>query len=243
MKQKPGKLVPAAARASGVGVTAYTTEETLLSDEAVATFERLIGGREALVDVLAVADDAPEVARVVDLLLDARYDTYSLRRLCTITGLTVADFFAAYRKATIVRAHIQMAPIIAAKIVGVVDDLMTRAQPHYLTCASCRGTGSQPFQRPISRRIHGRHCVSVRRGGGKPGVGVPSGGMSGHEYAIAAYVIAAYRDVIGGRVPAEIDCGVAAGHSAESAGRAWPDHIRCRITGAAAGTGIGNAIA
>lgn len=141
-RQHASKLIPAAARPNGQGITTLTAEEADLSASAVMEFEKALGGRDALIDVLAVADDAPEVARVIDLLLDARYDGFSLRRLCTMTGLTIADFFAAYKKAAIVRAHIQAAPIIAAKLVGVVDDLMTRAQPHYLTCPVCRGTGS-----------------------------------------------------------------------------------------------------
>jgi len=141
-KPRVGGLVPAVASARSGSGTTLTPQEADLSSSAVATFERVLGGRDKLIDVLAVADDAPEVAKVIDLLLDARYDGFSLRRLCAMTGLTITDFFLAYKKAAIVRAHIQAAPIIAAKLVGVVDDLMTRAQPHYLTCAVCRGTST-----------------------------------------------------------------------------------------------------
>lgn len=142
MKKSRRAMIPAAARPDGSGITTLTLEEADLSAGAVMEFERALGGRDALIDVLAVADGAPEVAKVINLLLDTRYESFSLRRICLMTGLTVADFFAAYKKASIVRAHIQTAPIIAAKLVGVVEDLMTRAQPHYLTCMVCRGTGS-----------------------------------------------------------------------------------------------------
>jgi hypothetical protein len=135
-------MVPAAAHASRTGDSPLTAEESHLSDAALVRFERVFGRREAFAEILAVADGEPEVTRVIDLLLDVRYDSFSLRRLCAMTGFTVADFFAAYKKASIVRGHLQAAPIIASKIVGVVDDLMTRAQPHYLTCPSCRGTST-----------------------------------------------------------------------------------------------------
>ena len=156
MKKRPGTLVPAAARPSGTGASKLTPEELDLSTTAVLAFEAALGGRAALIDALAVAQDAPDVARVVDLLLDPRYDRCSLRRLCTMAGLTIADFFLAYKKATLVRAHIEAAPIIARKLVGIVDDLMTRAQPHYVPCSTCRGTGTvvpeptrdQPNPRP-----------------------------------------------------------------------------------------------
>jgi len=168
-KKRTGMMIPAAARPDGRGITPLTDEEVDLSANAVMAFETALGGRDALIDVLAVADDAPEVARILNLLLDPRYQAMSLRRLCTMTGLSVADFFAAYKTAAVVRAHIQAAPIIAAKLLGVVDDLMTRAQPHYLICPVCRGTGSivpepttakpNPIPEPCTSCVEGRQLV------------------------------------------------------------------------------------
>lgn len=137
-KRRTTALVPASARSA----QPLTSTERTLADEGVTTFEEILGGREKLTQVLAVATDEPEVALVTDLLLDPRYQHHSLRQLCAMTGLTVADLLTAYRKAVIVQAHVQAAPIIAGKLIGVVEDLMTRAQPHYLPCATCHGSGS-----------------------------------------------------------------------------------------------------
>lgn len=148
-------LAPAAARGASPVIS---LEEADLSQQAVAVFERVLGGRDQFAAVLAVADDSPEVAKVNDFLLDPRYQSLGLRKICAMAGLTVADLFAAYRKAVIVQAHLEAAPIIAKKLVGVVDDLMTRAQPHYLPCDTCRGTGrvvppptkDQPAPEPVA---------------------------------------------------------------------------------------------
>lgn len=164
-KRRSQALVPAAARSA----QPLTAVEASLADEGVSVFESVLGGREALMQVLAVASDEPEVALVTDLLLDPRYQSYSLRQLAKMVGLTTADLLTAYRKATIVQAHVQAAPIIARKLIGVVEDLMTRAQPHYLPCTICRGTGTivpeptdkipNPQPRPCTACIDGQVYV------------------------------------------------------------------------------------
>jgi hypothetical protein len=140
-RRAPAGLIPAAAQQRDVQLT-LSDDEQALSNDAIATFEAVLGGRDALAEALAVAESAPEVDKVSALLLDARYDTYSLRRICAMAGLTIADLFAAYKKATLIRAHLQLAPIIASRLVGIVQDLFTRAQPHYLPCGTCRGAKS-----------------------------------------------------------------------------------------------------
>ena len=140
-RPKSQALVPAAAQPPGVS-TQLSDEELELSGEAIDTFVKALGGRDKLADALAVADSAPEVERIAVLLMDPRYDSYSVRRLCTVANITVMDLFAAYRSAALARAHIEAMPVIAEKLVGVIQDVMTRAQPHYVICTACRGTGS-----------------------------------------------------------------------------------------------------
>lgn len=131
-------LVPAAARVADV----FTEEEQQLSDDAVETFATLVGGRTGLVESLAIGTGAPEIDKLVNLLLDPRYKRYSVRRLCGVVGLTVTDLFTAYRKAALMRAHIQATHTIAAKIPPVVEDVMTRAVPQPIVCDVCKGLGS-----------------------------------------------------------------------------------------------------
>ena len=136
-------LVPAAARVTPDGtVHALTAEELDANLSAIETFATAVGGRQSLLDTLAVADTAPECEKVVNLLLDPRYASWSLKRLCGIAGITVADLFAAYKKAMIVKAHIEATAIIARKLPPVVADVMTRAAPVDLPCEDCDGKGT-----------------------------------------------------------------------------------------------------
>jgi hypothetical protein len=119
-----------------------TAEEADLSSAAVDAFTVAIGGRQALLATLAVADGTPEVHKIVNFLIDPRYGGWSLRRICTLGGLTIADLFSAYKKALLVKAHLEATRIVAAQLVAVVDDVMTRAHPYEVTCERCGGTAS-----------------------------------------------------------------------------------------------------
>lgn len=116
-----------------------TPEEADLSAAAVDAFTVALGGRQALLDTLAVADGTPEVHQIVNLLIDPRYADWSLRRICHLAGLTVADLFVAYRKALFVKAHLQASALVSQHLVAVVDDVMKRAQPYEVTCDTCAG--------------------------------------------------------------------------------------------------------
>src|SRR5262249_56834497 len=105
-------LVPAAARVPDV----LSEDETQLNLEAIETFTRIVGGREALISVLSVCQVAPDVDKVVTFLMDPRYERLSLKKICYLAGLTVADLFVAYTKPLITRAHIQATHIGAAKL-------------------------------------------------------------------------------------------------------------------------------
>lgn len=139
-KPKGSALAPAITRAAG----GLTPQEQDLSGVAIDTFVKALGGKDALVDALAVGGSVPEIDAILTHLLDPRFDTWSLRQICDAAGLTIAELFTHYRKSGIIRAHIQATPIITGKLVGVVDDVMTRAQPYEVPCASCGGVGSVP---------------------------------------------------------------------------------------------------
>lgn len=109
---------------------------------AVETFVDQLGGRVAVIEALEIASDQPEVDAVLSLLADPRYSSWSLRRLCQNAGLTIHEFFAAFRKASMVRAQIAATQVIAAKLVPVVEDVMRRAAPYDLTCERCLGSGT-----------------------------------------------------------------------------------------------------
>jgi hypothetical protein len=156
-----GALVPAAARAD----SHLTEAEHEGSSAAIETFTRALGGRSALVDALSVTESDATTDKLVGLLLDPTYDTWSLRRICQVAGITVAEVFALFKRAAIARAHIPAAPIIASKLVGVVDDILTRAQPYQHPCDACGGAGTvvaKPGAEPTPcPTCHGRGTETV----------------------------------------------------------------------------------
>jgi hypothetical protein len=137
LRRVPAALVPAAARLPD----RLSDDEDALNARAVETFVKAVGGRAQLTDVLTVAGADSSLDKVTTLLLDPRYSDMSLKRLCRLAGLTVADLFAAYKRALITRVHLEATYRIASKLLPVVDDVMTRAAPQPLLCPSCQGAG------------------------------------------------------------------------------------------------------
>jgi len=131
-----------------------TADEQDLASAAVETFTAAIGGRERLLQALSVAGGTTEIDQIVRLLVDPRYASWSLRRICDKAGLTIAELFTAYKSALLTRAQIESTQVVAQRLVGVVDDVMRRAQPHPVPCEACGGSGqtllpaSAPDKRP-----------------------------------------------------------------------------------------------
>jgi|SRR5204863_491305 len=147
----PRKLTPAAVRqATSRGKKRgeiLSPKEIKVNGDAIEVFVKALGGRQAVSDALAFAEPGPngELDQIVTLLLDPRYDRYPLRRLCGLANLTIVDVFAAYKKATLVRAHLEAYQHIAAHLVSVVEDVMRRAAPYEIPCGDCSGTGQLPL--------------------------------------------------------------------------------------------------
>lgn len=137
MAKPAGSLVPAVRPDLSL-----SAKEADLSAAALDAFTVALGGRQAVLDALLVASGNPEVDRITTLLIDPSYGGMSLRRLCTLAGLTVADLFVAYRKALLAKAHLQATKVVSDQLVKVVDDVMRRSQPYELTCGACEGLGT-----------------------------------------------------------------------------------------------------
>lgn len=121
--------------------TTLTDAELDANQTAIEQVVKALGGRGSLLDALSVAADAPEVERIVALLVDPRYDGISLRRLCSMAGLTVVDLFAAYKKAMVVKAQLVAYQAITDHLLPVVVDVMKRAAPYKIPCYDCAGAG------------------------------------------------------------------------------------------------------
>jgi hypothetical protein len=133
-------LVPAAARTP----TQLTAVEADLSADAVETFAVAVGGRKRLLETLALADHDGRSDKVVNCLLDPDYADWSLRRICTYAGITVADLFASYKRAMFVQAHVAAAHTITTALPPIVEDVMRRALPLPAPCPHCRGIATPP---------------------------------------------------------------------------------------------------
>lgn len=135
-------LIPAAVtagRTSPKRRQLLAEESALQHADAIASFVDRLGGRERLAEALAIAETAPECEALVQHLLDPRFRLWSLPKVCALAGFTVADLFQAYRKATLLRAHIEATHRIAAKLAPIVEDVMARALPRMETCLLCKG--------------------------------------------------------------------------------------------------------
>lgn len=136
-----GHRGPLALSRDGGDPTRLDPGEAQANDQAIEAFVQALGGRAQLLETLSIAPEAPEVETVLSLLLDPRYAAVSLRRLCTMAHLTVADLFAALKKAMIVKAHVAAYQVISAKLLPVVEDVMRRAAPYEVPCGACAGHG------------------------------------------------------------------------------------------------------
>jgi hypothetical protein len=101
-----------------------------------------LGGRAVLLETLQIANGTPEVDKILRLLDDPSYGGWTLRRLCNMAGLTIADLFKAYKSALLVKAHLQATKIVVDALPAVVDDVMRRSQPHEIPCEVCHGVGA-----------------------------------------------------------------------------------------------------
>jgi hypothetical protein len=125
----------------GGATSILTAEEATANARAIDATIKALGGKEGLLDVLAVASDVPEVDELLRLIVDPRYKDVSLRQLCTHAGLTVVDLFTAYRKAIVVKTQLLSYQIVSQRIEAVVLDVMQRAAPFKIPCYACGATG------------------------------------------------------------------------------------------------------
>ena len=138
MRRKSGILLPAVQSHP----VAPSAPERIAGEAALQAFVEALGGRSALLSALEIGSRHAAVDQVLDLLADPRYQSRSLRWICTQAGITAADLFAAFRTAKLAEAQIKATTRIAERIGPIVDDLLTRAAPYEGTCEECGGKGT-----------------------------------------------------------------------------------------------------
>lgn len=115
--------------------------------KALSNFEREVGGREAMVRILAhQVDESVEAELVVNLLGDPQNSRESLARLCARAGLTVGRFLHLFAHSRGVAAQLATMNKVWPALPGVAEDVMKRAVPIFKECFDCSGSGTAPHK-------------------------------------------------------------------------------------------------
>lgn len=114
--------------------------DTPAGARALANLESAVGGRDALVTALAHAPQDDALAYTINLISDPHSDARSLAALCRAGGITLGELLEAYKRGRYALMQVEVVHHIATHTPAVTEDVMTRAQPHWVTCYACRGT-------------------------------------------------------------------------------------------------------
>lgn len=132
-------LRPHAARMPAPSSVREVHDIPLAIRSAIHAFEVAIGGRAALIEALSTGESDDQVSAVLDILGDPANDRHALSKLCAQAGISPGQLFAAFDRATIVRARI-LAKLEAANAVPTVAKEVARtALPHDTICGACNG--------------------------------------------------------------------------------------------------------
>ena len=139
MAKKPAlSLVPTAGRRH----LAITDDLPEAAAAAVATFEKVLGGRTALLDALASSPAlTTELDGVLRLLADPANDRTTLSRICAQAGILPGELFAAFRSAKLAVKHVESLSLIADGLPAVTKALLEQSLPKDVFCIVCDGTG------------------------------------------------------------------------------------------------------
>lgn len=143
-----------------VAVEAPPAEIAQRVSEAVANFEREIGGRQALVAALQHAPPSAEIAAVVAVIADPSRDASSLAEICRDAGMSVSHLSQVFCDARRAAMHASMLASVGGKLQGVLDDVLAHSVEHDAPCDVC-------FGQPLSRVKGKPRTCQKCRGTGK----------------------------------------------------------------------------
>lgn len=117
--------------------------------------EQTLGGREALVGMLALAPLTQDLRYVLGMLGDPRNQTKSLAEICADGNILPGDLLKQLSGAALLRGKVKASQHIGDGIAAVAEDVMRRAAPYEATCSTCQGVGqvtpepTQPVPNPV----------------------------------------------------------------------------------------------
>lgn len=112
--------------------------------EALYEIEARLGGRHALVGMLALAPLSPDLRYVLGMLGDPAHDRLSLAEICARGNLLPGSLLEHLASAAMLAGKIQAAQRIGEGMAAVAADVMRRAVPYEDRCYRCNGVGTLP---------------------------------------------------------------------------------------------------
>jgi DNA-directed RNA polymerase subunit RPC12/RpoP len=108
---------------------------------ALVRFEGELGGREALLEILAHAPVTKDQEYALGLLADPTFAGQSLAEICRRGNIKLSELWQLLRTAVLAKAAVQSTLIVGKRLPAVVSDVMERAAPYEETCGYCEGVG------------------------------------------------------------------------------------------------------
>ena len=140
MRRRATALVPTPPRAPRA--PNFTAYDQPLAMAALHSLEKAMGGREAMVAALVAGPRGTPLDYVLDLLADPANHATSLSSLCARGEVSVGELLEAYKRGVTAMAQVAAIHKVAAAIPVIIEDLVNRAQPHYVQCDRCNGVGT-----------------------------------------------------------------------------------------------------
>lgn len=110
--------------------------------KAFDSIEAAIGGRDAVVEALAVSDLTDDQNYLFSLIADPRNDTRSLASICAKANYTLGHLMQLFKDAKLARAQVEAIVHVAKTLPTVTADVMTLAKITEEPCLLCKGKGT-----------------------------------------------------------------------------------------------------
>tara|TARA_R110000868_G_scaffold255919_1_gene512576 strand:+ start:1476 stop:2138 length:663 start_codon:yes stop_codon:yes gene_type:complete len=109
------------------------------SRSALEQFEAAIGGRDALVETLELAQLDKKQEHLLNLLLDPKRQRDTINTIARDAGMKPAGVIELFRSATFAMAHALAMSKMASALPSVVDDIAAKSVDSKIECPTCFG--------------------------------------------------------------------------------------------------------
>lgn len=110
-------------------------------EAALDTFEKELGGREALHSHLSFITPNPKIDYVIGLIADPRNDTKTLAKICAMGNISIGELFDYYKQAKAIRAQLAAMDAVYAEAPKLAKEIVRDAMAEEVDCAKCDGFG------------------------------------------------------------------------------------------------------